>query len=433
MLVLCMPRVFMTWDRARRRARGPVVAPPGRTGIPGRAGYGHVAGLGHMALLEAALLLLVAALQLPSRSVSPSLRPSPPTVSSAELAPWRLPSIDWAAGGVVGRTDRFAVRAFDIVRWPGDGRWYMYCDLVLYTNPVCPSSFGSEIGCFSAPSLDAEWTFHGIRPGLSKNHSAADAGGLATPTAIVRDGKVFVYFAYEGLPASGGGLRGIGGASASDPLGPFERMPPVAEAPAGWHRPSGPGGILDDPEVRAKHGFDFPSSFLRLIIVFRIRNNSKQKATLSQVMFHAGRFHLFNSRKHLNDRNCSLRPEDPTAEAPSHCMEWHTSPDGLAWTRRGVLTPPPSGVAMGQTKSARVYGDQLVIIADGGGQRAFVANASGLAGDDPAALSWSPGRSVQQQMNMSSFYGTENTCFSRHFILKTIFLPRQARDKHRKR
>jgi|EP01043_Picozoa_sp_COSAG02_P006448 hypothetical protein len=136
-------------------------------------------------------------------------------------------------------------------------------------------------------------------------------------------------------------------------------------------------------------------------------------------MFHAGRFHLFNSRKHLNDRNCSLRPGDPAAEAPSHCMEWHTSPDGLAWTRRGVLTPPPSGVAMGQTKSARVYGDQLVIIADGGGQRAFVANASGLAGDDPAALSWSPGRSVQQQMNMSSFYGTENTCFSRHFILKT--------------
>jgi hypothetical protein len=59
---------------------------------------------------------------------------------------------------------------------------------------------------------------------------------------------------------------------------------------------------------------------------------------------------------------------------------------------------------MGQTKSARVYGDQLVIIADGGGQRAFTANASGLAGDDPAALIWSKGLSVQKGMN-SSFYG----------------------------
>ena len=66
----------------------------------------------------------------------------------------------------------------------------------------------------------------------------ADAGGLATPTAIVRNGTVFVYFAYEGLPA-GAGLRGIGAATATHPLGPFTRTPPVAAAPAGWHRPSG--------------------------------------------------------------------------------------------------------------------------------------------------------------------------------------------------
>jgi hypothetical protein len=94
--------------------------------------------------------------------------------------------------------------------------------------------------------------------------------------------QVFVYFAYEGLPV-GKGLRGIGGASAAHPLGPFTRTPPVAEAPAGWHRPSGPGGILDDPEV----------------------------------LFYGGRFHLFHSRKHLQagDRNCSLDPADPTAPA----------------------------------------------------------------------------------------------------------------------
>ena len=292
--------------------------------------------------------------------------------SPATTRTWRLPPIDWRAGGVIGATDHFAVRAFDMVRWPGDGRWYMYCDLVLYTNPVCPTSYGSEIGCFSAASLGGSWTYHGVV--LRKNASAADAGGLATPTAIVRGGKVFVYFAYEGLGPGvglGGGLRGIGGASAAHPRGPFDRMPPVAEAPAGWRRPTGPGGILDDPEV----------------------------------IHHAGRFHLFNSRKLLDDRNCSLAPGDPAADAPSHCTEWHTSVDGVTWTRRGILTPPPSGKAMGQTKSARLYGGQLVIIADGGGQqRGFAANASGLAGDDPAALVWTPGRSVQAGMN-ASFYG----------------------------
>ena len=285
-------------------------------------------------------------------------------------------AINWTAPAI-GPTNGFATRAFDLVRWPGDGRWYLYCDLIPFANPACPSSFGSEIGAFSAPSLDAPgaaWTYHGIV--LAKNVSAADAGGLATPTAIVRGGKVFVYFAYEGRSpdpaAMGGGLRGIGGASASHPLGPFDRMPPVAAAPAGWHRPSGPGGILDDPEV----------------------------------LFYAGRFHLFHSRKHLatDDRNCSLAPGEPAAAAPSHCMEWRTSADGVAWTRRGVLTPPPSGKAMGQTKSARVYGEQLVIVADGGGQLGFTANASGLAGDDPAALMWTPGTSVQKGMN-DSFYG----------------------------
>ena len=108
---------------------------------------------------------------------------------------WRLPAIDWAAGGVVGPTDQYAVRAFDVVHWEPENKWYLYCDLVLFSNPKCPSSFGSEIGMFSADSLDGAWTYHGIA--VPKNHTLADAGGLATPTAIVRDGKVFVYFAYE--------------------------------------------------------------------------------------------------------------------------------------------------------------------------------------------------------------------------------------------
>ena len=268
---------------------------------------------------------------------------------------WRLPVIDWAAGGIVGPastpTAPYAVRAFDVVEWPADGKFYLYCDLVLFSNPKCPSSFGSEIGVFSAPSLDSGWTYHGIA--VHKNASEADAGGLATPTAIVHEGRVFIYFAYEGLPV-GAGLRGIGGAYATHPLGPFQRIPndDVALAPVGWHRPTGPGGILDDPEV----------------------------------IFHGGRFHLFHSRKHLQngDYNCSLTPHDPTASAYlSHCVEWRTSTDGMKWKRMGVLDAP----GMSETMSARVYNDTLVMMTDGGGMVAFTTHASGLSsGTDAKAL-----------------------------------------------
>ena len=110
-----------------------------------------------------------------------------------------------------------------------------------------------------------------------------DRGGLATPAAMVRDNNtVLLYFAYEGLPVSAG-LRGIGIAKATHPLGPFERLPPAAVAPVGWHRPKGPGGIFDDPEV----------------------------------MHFGGRYHLFHSRKHITDRNCSW----PGQQGPpaDHC------------------------------------------------------------------------------------------------------------------
>lgn len=239
---------------------------------------------------------------------------------------WQLPTINWA-DGVVGSkpaNDEFAVRAFDVVWWEPTRQWFLYCDLVLFANPVCPSSFGSEIGVFSATTLDGEWKYHGIA--IHKNQSATDAGGLATPTAIVRDGKVLVYFAYEGLPV-GNGLRGIGGAFADHPLGPFQRTPPVAVAPKGWHRPAGPGGIFDDPEV----------------------------------LFFGGRFHLFHSRKHVTDLNCSLTPTRPapnpsttassgarlsTAWRGSAAACWRLLPRGSCTCRRpcrrACTTTPPS-------------------------------------------------------------------------------------------
>jgi hypothetical protein len=280
---------------------------------------------------------------------------SAPAASSMAAERWRLPLINWTAPGVVGSTDKFAVRAFDTVYWAPEDAWYIYCDLVLFSNPKCPSSFGGEIGVFSAVSLDAEWKYHGIA--VQKNTSAADAGGLATPTAVVHGDKVMVYFAYEGLPV-GDGTRGIGGAEASHPLGPFRRMPPVAQAPVGWHRPTGPGGILDDPEV----------------------------------LYYGGRFHLFHSRKHVSDLNCSLTPDTPGAQVVDHCVEWRTSLDGMVWQRRGILTPPASAPAMSETMSARVYGEELVIITDTWNWIcASTTSAAGLLQDDPAAMVWSPG------------------------------------------
>ncbi len=300
------------------------------------------------------------AVQAPRPNGGPAAAPAP--------APgqWRLPKIDWGAGGTVGPTAGYAVRAFDVVYWLPEQRWYLYCDLVLYSNPECPASFGSQIGVFSAPSLDSAWTYHGIA--VHKNTSAADAGGLATPTAIVHEGTVFVYFAYEGLPV-GAGLRGIGGAFATHPLGPFTRTSPVAEAPTGWHRPVGPGGILDDPEV----------------------------------MFYNGMFHLFHSRKHLEpgDRNCSVDPSNPTAPAWSKCVEWRSSTNGVDWRRNGVLNSPK----MSETMSARVYDNEtLVLMTDGAGMVAFTTNASGLQTGDARQLVWSPGAAVNGYSGMNGSF-----------------------------
>ena len=289
---------------------------------------------------------------------------------AAAAADWRLPAIDWSRGSAFSiAAANYSLRAFDIVQWPGDSRFYLYSDLVLLSNPECPASFGGEIGAFAASSIMGPWTFAGVV--AHRNTSLADAGGLATPTAIVRasDSAVLLYFAYEGLPV-GGGLRGIGGAVAMHPLGPFTRLAaPVAEAPAGWHRPRGPGGIFDDPEV----------------------------------IFYSGRFHLFHSRKHVDDLNCTAGVAGTRRE---HCVEWRTSLDGETWTRQGVLSPAPaSGPAMDETMSARIYEQQLVLITDGDGMVAFTTQAAGLLGNNDSAMAWTPGAPISYAGLNASFAG----------------------------
>jgi hypothetical protein len=285
--------------------------------------------------------------------------------TSAAAPPWQLPAIDWSRGmafSLAAAGGNFSTRAFDVVRWPGDGLYYLYSDLIdAISDPACPSSYFSDVGAFSAPALLGPWTYRGLVVRRNVSAGSIDARSVATPTAIVRaaDGAVLLFFTTESQsPGGGEGLRGIGGAVAAHPLGPFARLAaPVAAAPAGWEPPRGPGGILDDAEV----------------------------------LFFGGRFHIFHSRKHVTDFNCSTGPVPTVVE---FCVEWRTSTDGEAWTRRGVLVPPAEGGPRFSTPmAARVYADTLVLVTygDGAGWFAFTTPAAGLLGNDVAALQWTRG------------------------------------------
>lgn len=276
-----------------------------------------------------------------------SLAILPLLASAAVDSNWSLPPIDYSTPPVLAPTLEFAARALDVIVWPGDNRTYVYADIVGYDNPNCPASFGSDIGAYSSADGISDWTYHGIV--VHKNSSSADAGGVATPSALAReDGTVFVYFAAEACSdvacGDGDGPRGIGQASASHPLGPFERdLPPVAAAPPDWQRPSGPGGIFDD----------------------------------SQTVAYDGLFHLFFARKWTNDTaGCGV------VDGTGRCVEWARSSDAQTWDRLGIL--PLTVPDMSETMFARVYSDpgapdRLVLGTDGHGMAAFVADAALLS------------------------------------------------------
>ena len=284
------------------------------------------------------------------------------TISSSAAAVdsnWSLPPIDNSTPPVLAPTLDFAVRALDVIVWPGDNRTYVYTDVVAYDNPACPGSFGSDIGVYSSADGAANWTYHGLV--VRKNSSSADAGGVATPSALARDdGTVFVYFAAEACSdescGDGNGPRGIGMARADHPLGPFERdLPPVAAAPPDWRRPAGPGGIFDD----------------------------------SQTVAYDGLFHLFFARKLTNDTaGCGV------VNGTGRCVEWARSTDAQAWDRLGIL--PLTVPDMSETMFARVYSDagapaRLVLGTDGHGMAAFVADAALLStASDASELVFTP-------------------------------------------
>lgn len=207
---------------------------------------------------------------------------------------------------------------------------------------------------------------HSVTGGCPRWIVSADSGGLATPSCLARaDGTVFVYFSFEGGPPDykpvnslPNGPRGIGIARASRPLGPFLRLEPAAPAPpwptnSTWSHGSHPGGILDD----------------------------------SQVLEHAGFFHMFHSRKLWDTPGC------PPAKHGENvcCVEWRTSTNAENWTRQGVvLNRVPQGPACElhacEPMSARIFNDTLVLLTDGGA--CGTRSQSPRSGPDLGLVAW---------------------------------------------
>ncbi len=298
-------------------------------------------------------------------------------VVTGVAAPWSPPSVQWnasAAGARLpnygpGEPGGFAIRAIDCLDWAADGRTYCYSDLPLHSNPGCPGSYNSEIGCFSSANGYTNWTFHGIV--IHKGQlGSVDSGGVATPTTLATNGKVYLYFSQEGGPpdykpvtALPNGPRGIGIGRADHPTGPFARLAPAAAAPAwpknqSWVHGPHPGGIFDD----------------------------------SQVLEYGGQYHLFHSRKlSINTPGCPA----PAGGSNPCCVEWRVSSNAEQWVRRGVVLSrrPPCEQQACEPMSARIYGDIIVLVTDGGAcgdhdgsLASFTANVSLLGGVAPFAF-----------------------------------------------
>jgi len=144
-------------------------------------------------------------------------------------------------------TDGFSVRQMNSL-WH-DGTYYVYADVIDWTNPKHPDSYGSSIGAYSSPD-GVSWTYHGeILSGGKKGEW--DRGGVATPGAAKFQDKF--YLAYSGRQlANGSGERCIGLAVAGTPLGPFTKMPPIASQ-TGYPN-SQP--CFDDPQLVTRPGDD---------------------------------------------------------------------------------------------------------------------------------------------------------------------------------
>ena len=91
-------------------------------------------------------------------------------------------AVNWSSGGpdTTLPAAGFAVRKVEFIYYAPDRRTYAYADVINYTDPAYPESFGSEVGVFSSSDGRTSWLYHGIAI-----HRGAlggwDGGGVASP------------------------------------------------------------------------------------------------------------------------------------------------------------------------------------------------------------------------------------------------------------
>jgi Glycosyl hydrolases family 32 N-terminal domain len=143
---------------------------------------------------------------------------------------------DTDGGKVFLPTDNFCVRKPAAIF--ADGKYWIYADVVPWSNPHWPDTYDTSIHAFS--SCDCrKWEYHGEVIAHQEANSW-DLGGVATPGAVVLNDHVHIFYSgREKIDADG--IRQIGMAVADNPLGPFIKTAKPVIVPV--H----PETHLDDP------------------------------------------------------------------------------------------------------------------------------------------------------------------------------------------
>jgi len=143
---------------------------------------------------------------------------------ACEFPPVRLP------------VEQFCVRQVTAIY--SHGQYWLYVDVVPWDHRYWPDTYDTTIHAYSSDDC-RRWNYHGEI--LAKGDEGEwDAGGVATPGAVVLDGRTYLFYAGRHRPGPDC-IRQIGLAVADQPQGPFVKMRrPIVIA-------DHPENHLDDP------------------------------------------------------------------------------------------------------------------------------------------------------------------------------------------
>lgn len=246
---------------------------------------------------------------------------------------WKL-DVDVHHGAVLP-TSNFSTRECSATWVPGAGA-YLYCDIVLATDPRWPDSFLSSIGVFHSADGLRNWTYGGIV--IPRGPAGSfDAGSAATPGAAYVDGKVVVSFTAEDSIGSPCGINVA--ISSHGGLGPFVKQ----ERPVATCGNPKAGGVGTGWE--------------------NISDSCCDDSMLSVDPHEPNVLHMWHSYKGQNDnarRTMLWKPCLQLSIEATHCIVHTMSTDsGLSWSAgRAVLHSP----SLMETMDARILPDRRTIV-----------------------------------------------------------------------